>query len=400
MDSIERRARRRKTHRATIISTGDPSGSPRVSNPDNCRAQMVESSNKGPIGRAARGGPPNRFESTYVEADFEHLVPQNEPFVAGNKVDTQFLPDYTRTILTENESPDVGFRYSINPYRGCEHGCAYCYARPTHELLGFNAGLDFESKIMVKHRAAELLRGKLSGASWTPQTIAISGVTDCYQPAERRFRLTRALLEVLLEARQPTSIVTKNALVLRDLDLLREMASCRLIHVNISITSLDSELARTMEPRTSTPAARLSAVRDLSAAGVPVQIMVAPIIPGLNDQEVPEILRAGSEAGATAAAYLLLRLPSSVLPVFRDWLARNRPLARERVESLILSTHAGRWNDPRFGNRMRGEGEYADGIKRVFNIFKKKYRLEGPMPELDTTQFRPPRTASGQMRLF
>jgi DNA repair photolyase len=228
----------------------------------------------------------------------------------------------------------------------------------------------------------------------------MSGVTDCYQPAERKFRITRACLEVLLEARQPVTIVTKNALVLRDLDLLTPMAAQRLVHVAVSVTTLDRELARTMEPRTSLPAERLRAIRELSQAGVPVCVNVAPVIPGLTDSEMPEILRAANEAGAAAAGYILLRLPWTVQPVFTDWLERNYPLKKPRIESLIRSMRGGRLNDPNFGSRMRGHGVMADQIENMFDLFTKKYGLDGDLPELDCSQFRPPRSASGQLRLF
>jgi DNA repair photolyase len=310
------------------------------------------------------------------------------------------LPDASKSIIAENDSPDVGFRYSINPYRGCEHGCAYCYARPTHELLGMDAGLDFETKVLVKHQAAELLRAELARPSWSVETIAISGVTDCYQPAERRFRLTRGLLEVLLETRQPTGIITKNALVLRDLDLLEEMARRRLAHVTLSVTTLDAALARTMEPRTSSPSARLRAIAELSAAGVPTSVMIAPIVPGLTDREVPAILRAARDAGAQSAGYVLLRLPLAVQPVFMEWLARNYPTAKEKVESLVRDTRGGKLYQSQWGSRQRGSGPYADQVAQTFRVFARKYGLDRPLPEYDRSQFRTPLPQQGQLRLF
>ena len=265
-----------------------------------------------PKGRAAHSSPPNRFEKVHVEPDYEQLEHDEEFLEALGTRPTEFLPDTSQTIISENDSPDVPFRYSLNPYRGCEHGCAYCYARPTHEYFGLNAGLDFESKIFVKHRAPELFREFLARDRWQSELIAMSGVTDCYQPAERQFRLTRGCLEVALEARQPMGIITKNALVLRDLDLLGEMARLNLVHVHLSVTSLDEELARTMEPRTSRPAARLRAITALTAAGVPTSAMVAPVIPGLNDSEIPALLAALAAAGAIKAGYTLVRLPLAV----------------------------------------------------------------------------------------
>jgi len=349
-------------------------------------------------GRSAEGNPSNRFERLRL-VDDESNDPQQE-IESPRPTPTEFLRDDTKSILVENNSPDVPFRWSLNPYRGCEHGCAYCYARPTHEYLGFGAGVDFESKILVKEGVAELLRAELARPYWCGETITLSGVTDCYQPAERRFRLTRMCLEVMYEARQPVGIVTKNALVLRDLDLLAPMAALRLVHVNVSVTTLDAELARTMEPRTSTPEARLRTITELAAAGVPVRVLVAPIIPGLNDHQIADILRAVSGAGARAAGYVLLRLPLSVEPVFRDWLARHWPEKQSRVEALVRQTRAGRLNDSTFGARMRGTGQYAEQIAKSFAVFAKKFGLDRPLPALDSTQFRRPRQACGQLSLF
>ena len=356
------------------------------------------------VGRGAQIKPPNRFESQRLE---EHPAEDIEEFDTDDSADvnrrvlpTQFLPDITKTIICENSSPDIPFRYSINPYRGCEHGCAYCYARPGHEYLGMNAGLDFETNILVKHDAARLLRDELNKPSRQCEPLSISGVTDCYQPAEHKFRITRSLLEVLSEAHHPVGIITKNSLVLRDLDLLEPMAARNLVHVFISITSLDARLARRLEPRTATPAARLATVAKLSDAGVPVGVMVAPIIPGLNDEEVPAILAKARDAGAICASYVLLRLPLSVEPVFRDWLARNEPLKQQRIESLIRSTRSGRLNDGEFGTRMRGTGEYAEQIKQTFQVFRAKNDLARSMPAFDTSQFRPPMAGTGQMHLF
>lgn len=352
------------------------------------------------VGRGAQASPGNRFERVHTEADFEQLEPDDEILADSRRIPTTFLPDAARSIITRNDSLDVPFMFSINPYRGCEHGCAYCYARPTHETLGMNAGLDFESKVLVKHDAPKLLREELSDPRWQPETIAISGVTDCYQPAERTFRITRGLLEVLLEARNPAGIITKNALVLRDLDLLTAMARENVIHVFLSITTLDAELARKLEPRTSTPVARLAAIRTLAAAGVPVGVMTAPIIPGLNDRELPAILEAARDAGARSAGYVLLRLPYAVRPIFTDWLQRHCPLQAERVLSLIRTTRDGELNSAEFGDRMRGSGGYAETIAATFKAFKHKLGYEKHLPEMDATKFRPPKNASGQLSLF
>jgi len=351
------------------------------------------------VGRGAQISPANRFERVHAEQDFEQLDPRDEA-LDERRVPTVFLPNATQRIICENDSPDVGFRYSINPYRGCEHGCAYCYARPGHETLGMNAGLDFETKIIVKHDAPALLREELGHRSWKAETISLSGVTDCYQPAERKFKLTRGCLEVLLEARQPLGIISKNVLMLRDLDLLVPLAAQRLAHVFLSITTLDAELARKLEPRTATPAAKLRAIAELTAAGVPTGVMVAPVIPGLTDLEMPAILQAAKQAGAITAGYVLLRLPFAVRPIFEDWLLRNVPLAAERIVGLIRSTRQGRMYDSNWGSRMRGEGAYAEQIANTFKVFAHKHGLDGRMPELDASQFRPPRSVSGQMRLF
>jgi DNA repair photolyase len=353
-----------------------------------------------PKGRAARASPPNRFEKVHVEPDYEQLE-HDEEFLDGlGRRETEFLPDTSQSIISENDSPDVPFRYSLNPYRGCEHGCAYCYARPTHEYLGLNAGLDFESKIFVKHRAPELFREFLARDRWQSELIAMSGVTDCYQPAERQFRLTRACLEVALEARQPIGIITKNALVLRDLNLLSEMARLNLVHVHLSVTSLDEELARTMEPRTSRPTARLRAIESLTAAGVPASAMLAPVVPGLNDNELPALLAAVAKAGAIKAGFTLVRLPLAVAPIFTDWLERTQPTRAARVEGLIRATRGGKLNSSQFGERMHGSGQIAEQIEQTFRVFARKYQLDRPMPALDFTRFRPPMPISGQLRLF
>jgi DNA repair photolyase len=311
-----------------------------------------------------------------------------------------YLPDQSRSIITENHSPDIPFRYSLNPYRGCSHGCTYCYARPTHEYLGFNAGLDFETKVLVKEKAPDLFREFLANDGWAPEAIALSGVTDPYQPGERHFRLTRGCLEVAAEAHQPISFITKNALILRDLDLLRGMGAEGLVHVNMSVTTLDAALARSMEPRTSTPAVRLRAVRTLTEAGVPVRVLVAPIIPGLNDCEIPSLLEAARDAGAKAAGYQLLRLPLTVAPVFHEWLARERPALLERVEGRIRDVRGGKLNDPNFGTRMTGTGELARQIRAVFRLFARRFGLDGGLPPYDCSRFRPPVQRSGQGWLF
>lgn len=352
------------------------------------------------VGRGAQISPGNRFERIHVEPTYEQMEHDEEFLEEQRRHRTEYYVDDTQSIVTKNDSPDVSFNYSLNSYRGCAHGCAYCYARPTHEYLGLSAGLDFETKIFVKERAPELLRDFLSKPSWQPEPIMMSGATDCYQPAERHFQLTRRCLEVALRARQPITIVTKNALVTRDVDILGEMASMKLVSVALSITSLDQALTRLLEPRTSAPAARLRAVSELSKAGVPVTVLMAPLIPGLTDDEMGAILAAAAEHGATGAGYTMLRLPLTVKPIFMDWLEQNAPLKKQRVENAIRAVRQGGLNDAEFGVRMSGSGIMADQIQSLFGMLKKKYKLDQRRPPLDCSLFEPPEAPSGQMRLF
>ena len=353
-----------------------------------------------PAGRGSELNPPNRFQVPRAELDPEHLEFDDDFWAEQANLKTEFLPDNSKSIISENDSPDIAFRYSLNAYRGCEHGCAYCYARPTHEYLGLNAGVDFESKIYVKERAPELFRDFLSRPKYQSELIVMSGVTDCYQPAERQYQLTRRCLEVALEFHQPVGVITKNALVVRDLDILTEMARQRLVQVNISLTSLDQELTRTLEPRTSSPTAKLRAIRTLTDAGIPVRVMVAPIIPGLNDSSLPAVLEAAREAGAQGASYILVRLPLAVLPVFQEWLERTHPMQRERIEHLIQNTREGKLSSSQFGERMRGTGAIAEQIQQTFRIFRRKLGYAEQMPELDYSHFEVPRPTSGQLTLF
>lgn len=343
--------------------------------------------------------PPNRFDRTHREPDLEQLEWDDEYLQQRLDRPIEYLPDASRSIISENDSPDLPFKYSANPYRGCVHGCSYCYARNSHEYLGLNAGLDFETKIFVKEDAPALLREFLSRKNWRAETITFCGVTDCYQPAERQYRLTRQCLEVARDFRQPVGIVTKNALVVRDLDLLTQLAERQLVQVNISVTTLNPELARTMEPRTSIPAARLRAISTLAAAGVPVRVMVAPLIPGLNDHEAPAVMQAAREAGALDAAYTLLRLPQTVEPVFLEWLQRTQPLKAEKVQHLIRETRRGRLNNSNFGERMKGVGPIAEQIRTMFQVIRRKLAFPGT-PPLDHTQFEIPLPQQGQLRLF
>lgn len=344
--------------------------------------------------------PPNRFEKTHVVRDDEHLEWDTEYLAHRDDRPIEFVTDESKSIVSENTSPDIPFRYSLNPYRGCMHGCSYCYARPTHEYLGYSAGLDFETKIVVKHDAPALFRDFLARDSYSPESMTFSGVTDCYQPAEREFQLTRQCLEVAAECRQPVSIITKNALAVRDIDILQTLATRQLVHVFVSITTLDAELARNMEPRTSIPAARLRAISRLAKANIPVGVMVAPVIPGLNESEIPAILAAAREAGASTASYVLLRLPLTVEPVFTEWLERTQPLKAERVLGRVRMTRDGRLNSSTWGERMSGSGAIADQIRSLFRLFRQKHGLDQPLPALDCSQFEPPLPKSGQMRLF
>ncbi len=335
-------------------------------------------------GRGAATNPLNRFEHLDYERDYDS-DPDEDPAPI-----TQFLKDPTRTIIAGNQSPDVGFSFSVNPYRGCEHGCVYCYARPTHEYLGMSAGLDFESKILVKENAPELLRSELNARGWKPQVVAMSGVTDCYQPIERKLRITRGCLEVLCDFRNPTIIITKNRLVTRDIDILKEMTEFNAVSVAISVTSLDRGLQRELEPRASTPENRLLAIRELAEAQIPVSVMIGPVIPGLTDHEIPAILKAAAEAGASGAGYVMLRLPFAVKSLFENWLEQHRPLAKDKVLNAVRSVRGGGLNDPRFSSRMRGEGAIAEGIQRLFEISKRRYRLDAVRKSLSIDAFRRP----------
>ena len=343
-------------------------------------------------GRGTGSNPRNRFEPLFYDPDPDSEVPPDTAFA------TELLRDTSQSILAYNNSPDIGFDASINAYRGCEHGCIYCYARPTHEYLGFSAGLDFETKILVKPEAATLLRRELSSRRWKPQVVVLSGVTDPYQPTERRLRLTRDCLEVLAEFRNPVSIITKNHLVTRDIDVLQELARYQAVSVALSVTSLDGRLSRVLEPRASHPQQRLAAIEELSQAGVPVGMMVAPVIPGLNEHEMPAIIAAGKKAGAQFAGYTTLRLPYGVAPLFERWLDQHAPSKKAKVLNRLRSLRGGKLNDSRFGKRMRGEGRYAEQIAAMFALACRKADLINRHPRLSTDAFRRP--VEGQLALF
>jgi DNA repair photolyase len=348
-------------------------------------------------GRGTGVDPLQRFTGREIVLDgdeLDHEAAGGE----GAPVRTRVFHDSSRSVISHNDSPDIPFDVSLNPYRGCEHGCSYCYARPTHEYLGLSAGLDFERLLFAKGDAPDLLAAALARPSWTPQHLALSGVTDPYQPIERRLRITRGCLEVLAAHRQPVGVITKNALVIRDVEPLAELAHFGAVRVTVSITTLDEDLRRRLEPRTSTAADRLGAVRTLAAAGVPVGVNVAPVIPGLNDHEVPAILAAAADHGAQGAGWTLLRLPGSVEPVFLDWLQTQAPLRAERVLARVRETRGGRLSDARFGHRMRGQGPYAAQLQRLFEVHRRRAGLERGWPPLATEHFRVPgRGAQGTL---
>lgn len=351
-------------------------------------------------GRGAQTAPSNRFETIHREEELSQIASDDEYLEQRKKPKTEYLTETSRSIIAENESPDIPFRYSLNPYRGCTHGCAYCFARNSHEYLGFSAGLDFETKILIKPDAPALFHEWLARDQYVPDVIAMSGVTDCYQPIEKEYRLTRGCLEIAATCRQPMAIVTKNRLVTRDLDLLVEMSKTNTISVAISITSLDQSLTKMMEPRTSSPVARLEAIRELSSAGVPVHLMAAPMIPGLNDDELPAILKAGAEAGAKTASYLMLRLPLTVKPVFVDWLHATYPAKAQRVISRIQSVRDGWMNSANWGERMKGTGPIAEQLQQTFKLFTRKLGLDQKFGPLEIRYFQPPKPKRGQLKLF
>lgn len=341
-------------------------------------------------GRGSASNPPNRFEKTSRFSEEEE---------SGLDLPvTQFLQDSSRTLIAYNNSPDVGFEASVNPYRGCEHGCIYCYARPTHEYLGFSAGLDFETKIMVKEDAPLLLRKELRSPQWKPQVLAMSGVTDPYQPIEGKRQLTRQCLEVLLEFRNPVVIITKNRRVVRDLDLLSELAHFQAVAVFLSITTLSHDLCHVLEPRTSPPEKKREAISILAKAGIPTGVLIAPVIPGLTDHEIPNILRSAVAAGAGFAGMVPLRLPYGVAPLFEEWLGKHFPDRKEKVLNRIRSIRGGKLNDPRFGSRMEGEGIFSDQIRHLFDLACRKYGIAGRSPHLSTAHFRSSQPV--QERLF
>ncbi len=342
-------------------------------------------------GRGTENNPAGRFEKIDYVAD-----ECDDPDKIERK--THFYLDSTRSIIAYNNSPDIPFDAGLNPYRGCEHGCIYCYARPSHEYLGLSAGLDFETKIFVKKDAPELLRKTLMSPNWKPRPIALSGITDPYQPAEKRFRLTRQCLKVLADFRNPVGVITKNNLITRDIDVLQELAAVEAVKVAISITTLDARLARRMEPRTSSPARRLAAIGKLADAGIPVGVMTAPIIPGLNDHEIPNIIEKATQAGAQFAGYVMLRLPYGVKNLFTNWLMQYYPDRKEKVLNRIRDIRDGELNNSNFHERMRGNGLFAAHVRDIFHLSCRKAGIEKRGEGLSTAAFRRP--GAEQLCLF
>lgn len=335
-------------------------------------------------GRGASANPENRFTDKSIKYD-----PDSDTGVYPSK-NTAFITDYSESIISSNKSPDITFEFSLNPYRGCEHGCVYCYARPTHEFLGMSAGLDFETKIMVKRDAPALLKKSLSKKSWKPQTLVMSGVTDPYQPVEKELEITRGCIRVLADCLHPLGIITKNHLVTRDIDLLKKLAEVNAVRVTISITTLDNELAGKMEPRTSRPAKKLDAIRKLSDAGIRVGVNIAPLIPGLTDSEMVKIMEESRSAGASYAGYQLLRLPYGVKELFLKWLENHFPARKDKVVNKILDIRDGKLNKSEFGERFSGTGVYADQIRKLFRIHHNRLGYLERRNPLNRTSFKRP----------
>jgi len=345
-------------------------------------------------GRGAQVNPHNKFlKNKYVLTHVEGL---DEPLLENSA--TQIYEETPKKIVSESESPDLWHMYSINPYQGCEHGCLYCYARNTHEYFGFSAGLDFERKIIVKRNAAELLEEYFNKKNYQPVAMLLSGNTDCYQPLERKLKITRSLLELFLKYRNPVSIITKNNLILRDLDILSELAKLNLVQVNISLNTLNEQLRQKLEPRTVTATGRLAVIQALSGNGIPVRVMVAPVIPGLNSNEIPSVIRASADRGALAAGFTMVRLNGSIAELFTDWIHKTYPDRAEKVLNMIKACHDGKLNDSEFGRRMKGEGNLAESIHQLFRMSVNRFMGNRSMPEFDHSLFVPKK--GRQMNLF
>lgn len=334
-------------------------------------------------GRGAQSATHNKFQKLHTAR--EHWEGIDE--IADLNIKTEYFEENPKKIINKVDSPDIGLAASLNPYQGCEHGCIYCYARNSHEYWGWNAGLDFENKIIVKKNAPELLEAAFRKKNYNVLPVMLSGNTDCYQPAEKQFGLTRKLLQVFLKFKHPVSLITKNSLILRDTDLLKSLHKENLVSVNISITSLTESLRQKLEPRTATAHKRLEVVKKLSSEGIPVRVLIGPVIPGLNNHEIPEILKTASEAGAFDAGYIMVRLNGAIGDIFTDWIQVHFPDRAEKVLNQIRAVHDGKLNDSRMGIRMRGEGPIADAISSMFKLSYKKYFTKGAIPPLNTTSF-------------
>lgn len=351
---------------------------------------------KPPIkGRGSQSADHNPFLRHKVVAEHHEAIDEEKELAAK----TEFFKEHPRRIVNAVTSPDIPMPYSMNPYQGCEHGCIYCYARTTHHYWGFNAGMDFESKIIVKENAPDLLRAQFEKKSWEAAPIMLSGNTDCYQPAEKRYKLTRKLLEVCLEYRNPVGVITKNSLVTRDIDILKELAQMDLVHVAVSITTLDEKIRRKMEPRTATGKKRLEVVKELSSNGIPVNLMLAPIIPGINSHEINTIMEKAAQAGALGAGYTFVRLNGAIGDLFEEWVRTQFPDRADKVLNQINGAHGGKLSESRFGKRMRGEGPMAEAVKEMFRIAKQRFFSFKKMPEFNCDSFRRP-SRDGQLSLF
>ena len=349
-------------------------------------------------GRGAQNNPKNRFEKLSVDFTNPEYELNTDDEYFEIQPETIFYKDDSKSVISKNDSIDINFDYSFNPYRGCEHGCVYCYARPSHEFLGFSAGLDFETKIMIKEQAPQLLEAEFMKKSYESDLIEFSGNTDCYQPIERKLKITRKALQVCLNYRNPVSIITKNALVLRDIDILKEMAGLNLISIMVSITTLDKELANKMEPRTSIPERRLRVIEELAKNNIPVGVNIAPVIPGLNDKEIPKILKNSSVCGAVFAGYNIIRLAYNLKDLFTEWLEREMPDRAEKILNSIRGMRGGKLNQSEFGKRFTGEGELAEAIHNLFLLSCKKFNLNNKRISLTNELFR--HNPGSQFELF
>ena len=349
-------------------------------------------------GRGAQLNPKNRFEKLSIEEIDDERLFYDDDFPPINKINNIYYKDDSKSVIAKNDSYDVGFDYSFNPYRGCEHGCIYCYARPNHEYLGFSSGIDFETKIMVKENAPALLEKEFKKKSYKPDLIMFSGNTDCYQPIERKLKLTRESLKVCLKYRNPVSVITKNALIQRDIDVIKQLAELNLVNVTLSITTLDANLAHKMEPRTSSPEMRLKTVEVMAKNNIPIGVNIAPIIPGLNDKEIPMILKESAACGASYAGKIMLRLPYSVKELFLEWLEREFPDKAKKITNSIRAVRGGKLNSSERGIRFKGEGEIAEAIHKLFHMSCKKYGLNAGRSNLSAIKFI--RNDSPQLEIF